>query len=212
MRNKLQLAKYLGDQVDLSVLDFRSGKINPQVMRKHRRRGREFGRSYKNDLSLIPPIRQTASIFKQPVTIIKTQPDGKSKADCKPGPKEKPKQVLWEKGLQNLKATVHGEEELTSVEFLLPRCLKPVGPKPSEDIPIRSLAVSLHLETQPIVGQTISRSILEKNPGVFLNTDQPLVGAINISDEDILKQEARVRSVRRSLQQLISLSQVQQKV
>ena len=206
MRNKVQLARYLGDQVDLSAFDFRSGKINPQLMRKHRRRGQEFGRSYKNDMSLIPPIRQTASIFKQPVTIIKTQPDSKMKPDSKPGPKDKPKQVFWEKGLQNLKATVHGEEGLP-IDFRLPRCFKPVGPQPSEDLPIRSLAASLHFKTQPIVGQTVSRSILEKNPAVFLNPEQPLVGAINISDEDILKQEARVRSVRRSLQGLISLSQ-----
>lgn len=50
-----------------------------------------FSRSVRNDASLVPPIRQTASIFKQPVTIYKTQ-EGKVK-DIKHGTQEKPKQV-----------------------------------------------------------------------------------------------------------------------
>lgn len=48
-------------------------------------------RGVRNDASLVPPIRQTASIFKQPVTIYKTQ-EGKVK-DVKHGNQEKPKQV-----------------------------------------------------------------------------------------------------------------------
>lgn len=50
-----------------------------------------FSRGVRNDASLVPPIRQTASIFKQPVTIYKTQ-EGKVK-DIKHGNQEKPKQV-----------------------------------------------------------------------------------------------------------------------
>lgn len=53
-----------------------------------------FSRGVRNDASLVPPIRQTASIFKQPVTVYKTQ-EGKVKTDFKHGPQEKPKQV-WE--------------------------------------------------------------------------------------------------------------------
>lgn len=45
----------------------------------------------RNDASLVPPIRQTASIFKQPVTIYKLQ-DGKVK-EIKHGNQDKPKQV-----------------------------------------------------------------------------------------------------------------------
>lgn len=37
------------------------------------------GRGMRNDASLVPPIRQTASIFKQPVTVYKTQ-EGKVKS------------------------------------------------------------------------------------------------------------------------------------
>lgn len=48
-------------------------------------------RGFKNDASLVPPIRQTASIFKQPVTIYKTQ-EGKVR-DGKHNNQDKPKQV-----------------------------------------------------------------------------------------------------------------------
>lgn len=47
----------------------------------------------RNDASLVPPIRQTASIFKQPVTVIKTQPSSRVKLDMKHGIQDKPKQV-----------------------------------------------------------------------------------------------------------------------
>lgn len=50
-----------------------------------------FSRGVRNDASLVPPIRQTASIFKQPVTIYKTQ-ECKVK-DAKHNNSEKVKQV-----------------------------------------------------------------------------------------------------------------------
>ena len=58
-----------------------------------------YSRGLRNDASLVPPIRQTASIFKQPVTVIKTQPNSKVKLDFKHSSQdkhvsqEKPKQV-----------------------------------------------------------------------------------------------------------------------
>ena len=39
------------------------------------------------------PIRQTASIFKQPVTVVRTRPESVTKSDLKHGPQEKPRQV-----------------------------------------------------------------------------------------------------------------------
>lgn len=51
-------------------------------------------RGIKNEGALVPPIRQTASIFKQPVTVHKNQ-EGKVKADFKHGRQEKPRQVNY---------------------------------------------------------------------------------------------------------------------
>ena len=44
-------------------------------------------------MNLVLPIRQTASIFKQPVTVIRTRPESKTRTDLKHGPQEPPKQV-----------------------------------------------------------------------------------------------------------------------
>lgn len=56
-------------------------------------------RGVRTDVSLVPPIRQTASIFKQPVTVYKMM-DSKVKHDLKHGNQEKPKQLFWEKRLE----------------------------------------------------------------------------------------------------------------
>ena len=46
----------------------------------------------RHDANLTLPIRQTASIFKQPVTVIKRQ-DSTTKTDLKHGPQDPPRQV-----------------------------------------------------------------------------------------------------------------------
>lgn len=94
-RSKPQLARFLGEAVDLSTFDYRTGKINSLLLRKSKRqRGTQFdyNRGIRNDASLVPPIRQTASIFKQPVTVVRST-DSKVRTDFKHGPQDKPKQV-----------------------------------------------------------------------------------------------------------------------
>lgn len=199
-RSKPQLARYLGDALDLATFDFRSGKINSLLLRKNKKqRGTQFdySRGVRNDASLVPPIRQTASIFKQPVTVYKTQ-EGKVKTDFKHGPQEKPKQLFWEKRLEGLRACDLDGLEFNGME--LPRALRAVGPHVGEETLLQSVATALHVSTQPVTGQTGSRSALEKNPGVFLNPDQPLVQAVSVADEDIKRQEERVSAARKKLQ------------
>lgn len=156
-----------------------------------------YSRGIRNDASLVPPIRQTASIFKQPVTVYKTQ-EGKVKTDFKHGTQEKPKQLIWEKRLEGLRACDPDGVEFGGME--LPKNLKPVGPNVTEETIIQSVATALHVSTQPVTGQTGSKSALEKNPGVFLDPKQPLVQAVTIVDEDIKRQEERVAVARKKLQ------------
>lgn len=155
-----------------------------------------YSRGVRNDASLVPPIRQTASIFKQPVTIYKTQ-EGKVK-DLKHGNQEKPKQLFWEKRLEGLRACDPDGYEFDAMD--LPKSLKPVGPYITEETLLQSVATALHVSSQPVTGQTGSKTALEKNPGVFLNPDQPLVQAVSIADEDIKRQEDRVALARKKLQ------------
>ncbi|XP_035732321.1 methyl-CpG-binding domain protein 2-like isoform X2 [Vespa mandarinia] len=158
-----------------------------------------YSRGVRNDASLVPPIRQTASIFKQPVTIYKTQ-EGKVK-DLKHGNQEKPKQLFWEKRLEGLRACDPDGYEFDAMD--LPKSLRPVGPYITEETLLQSVATALHVSSQPVTGQTGSKTALEKNPGVFLNPDQPLVQAVSIADEDIKRQEDRVALARKKLQEAL---------
>ncbi|KAF2905529.1 hypothetical protein ILUMI_00643 [Ignelater luminosus] len=159
-----------------------------------------YSRGVRNDASLVPPIRQTASIFKQPVTVYKTQ-EGRVKTDFKHGTQEKPKQLIWEKRLEGLRACDLDGTEFEAME--LPKGLKPVGPNVCEETIIQSVATALHVSAQPVTGQTGSKTSLEKNPGVFLDPKQPLVQAVNIQDDDIRRQEDRVAAARKRLQEAL---------
>ncbi|XP_065587279.1 methyl-CpG-binding domain protein 2-like, partial [Cyrtonyx montezumae] len=83
-RSKPQLARFLGNAVDLSSFDFRTGKMMPGKAQKNKQRfrGDALGAAKgKPDLNTALPIRQTASIFKQPVTKVTNHPDSKVRCD-----------------------------------------------------------------------------------------------------------------------------------
>ncbi|XP_009990102.1 PREDICTED: uncharacterized protein LOC104383604, partial [Tauraco erythrolophus] len=83
-RSKPQLARYLGSSMDLSSFDFRTGKMLMNKMNKNRQRMRYDCSNQakgKPDLNTALPVRQTASIFKQPVTKITNHPSNKVKSD-----------------------------------------------------------------------------------------------------------------------------------
>nr|CAD7398108.1 unnamed protein product [Timema cristinae] len=183
-RSKAQLAQYLGNTLDLATFDFRTGKVNSLLLRKHKKqRGTQFdySRGVRNDASLVPPIRQTASIFKQPVTVYKTQ-EGKVKTDFKHGPQEKPKQLFWEKRLEGLRACDVDGKEFDAME--LPRALRAVGPHVGEDTLLQSIATALHMSAQPVYG-----------------TDR--FPAVSVADDDIKRQEDRVAIARKKLQEAL---------
>ena len=86
IRSKVELLRILGDHYDLAAFDYHSGKMNPALATtngkssgssgsgKGKSNGQsktpyDFTKSLRNDANLVPPIRQTASIFKQPVTV-----------------------------------------------------------------------------------------------------------------------------------------------
>lgn len=82
-------------------------------------------------------------------------------------------QLFWEKRLEGLRACDPDGFEFDAMD--LPKSLKPVGPYITEETLLQSVATALHVSSQPVTGQTGSKTALEKNPGVFLNPDQPLV-------------------------------------
>ncbi|XP_053612094.1 methyl-CpG-binding domain protein 3 isoform X1 [Plodia interpunctella] len=204
-RSKPELVRYLGDSMDLSCFDFHQGQINTMLLCKAKKARAQFDyRGVRSDASLVPPIRQTASIFKQPVTVYKTQ-ESKVKTDQKherTGDKqEKPKQLFWEKRLEGLTACdANGVIGTTS----LPKYIKPLGPYTSDATTIQSLATALHVSSQQITGQTGSKQAIMENPGVFLNPEQPLIAAVTITKEDVRRQEERVKRARLRLQEALA--------
>ncbi|XP_050799228.1 methyl-CpG-binding domain protein 2 [Gopherus flavomarginatus] len=97
-RSKPQLARYLGNTVDLSSFDFRTGKMMPSKLQKNKQRLRNDSLNQnkgKPDLNTTLPIRQTASIFKQPVTKVTNHPSNKVRSDPQ-RVTEQPRQVSWQ--------------------------------------------------------------------------------------------------------------------
>ncbi|XP_065518783.1 methyl-CpG-binding domain protein 2-like [Lathamus discolor] len=200
-RSKPQLARFLGNAVDLSSFDFRTGKMMPGKAQKNKQRLRNEALNPtkgKPDLNTTLPIRQTASIFKQPVTKVTNHPSNKVRADPQ-RVMEQPRQLFWEKRLQGLSASDVSEEIIRAME--LPKGLQGLGPGGAGGAVLPAVASALHTSAAPITGQLSAAA--EKNPGVWLNTAQPLCRAFLVTDDDIRKQEQRVQQVRRRLEEAL---------
>ncbi|KAK2150541.1 hypothetical protein LSH36_401g02003 [Paralvinella palmiformis] len=186
IRSKPQLVRSLGENFDLSCFDFRTGKILQSAIRKSKRHtagSYDYARGIRHDANLVLPIRQTASIFKQPVTVVRNRPESRTKSDLKHGPQEQPKQLFWEKRLHGLQACDITEEKFKSLD--LPNNIQGVGPELSTENMLQSIAAALHLNSQPITGQHASKAVV-------------------VTENDIQKQEVKVTEARKKLEQAIS--------
>uniref|UniRef100_A0A8C6TAW0 Methyl-CpG binding domain protein 2 n=1 Tax=Neogobius melanostomus TaxID=47308 RepID=A0A8C6TAW0_9GOBI len=198
-RSKPQLVRFLGNAVDLSYFDFRTGKtIAGKHKGKSRQRHEPHSKSGKPDLNTALPIRQTASIFKQPVTKVTGHPGNKVKSDQQRA-MEQPRQLFWEKRLKGLRSSDVTEESLRAMD--LPQGLHCIGPDPSEDCLLWAIASALHLSSAPISGQSTSA---EKNPGVWINASQPPCRSFSVTEQHIREQELVVDRARRSLEEALT--------
>ncbi|XP_056146644.1 methyl-CpG-binding domain protein 2 isoform X2 [Lampris incognitus] len=202
-RSKPQLSRYLGNTVDLGSFDFRTGKIMPGKLQKNKQRLRQdhlsLAKGCKPDLNTALPIRQTASIFKQPVTKVVHHPSNKVKTDLQRAT-EQPRQLFWERRLKGLRTSDVTEEVLRSME--LPKGLQTVGPDASDDTLLLAIASALHMSSAPVTGQTSQAA--EKNPAVWINAAQPLCKAFTITDQHIREQEVKVYQARKSLEEALA--------
>ncbi|XP_072920192.1 methyl-CpG-binding domain protein 3-like isoform X3 [Hemitrygon akajei] len=200
-RSKPQLARYLGNSIDLSSFDFRTGKMMPNKLQRNKQRLRNEVINQakgKLDLNTSLPIRQTASIFKQPVTKVTDHPNNKVKTEMQKVI-EQPRQLFWEKRLQGLSACDIAEQIIKSVE--LPKGLQGIGPGNTNEALLSAIASALHTSSGPITGQP--STAVEKNPAVWLNVYQPMCRAFVVTDKDIRKQEERVQQVRKRLEEAL---------
>lgn len=203
--SKPQIVRSMGSNLHTAVTVSHSAAAGRSLLPKvQRSRHKPFYDNHhhvraKPDLNTTLPVRQTASIFKQPVTKITNHPNNKVKTDLQKAA-DQPKQLFWERKLSGLNAFDIAEELVKTME--LPRGLQGVGPVSSDKMLLSALASALHTSPAPVTGQLTAA--VEKNPGVWLNTSQPLCKAFVVTDDDIRKQEDLVRSVRRRLEEALT--------
>uniref|UniRef100_A0A3Q3WGI6 Uncharacterized protein n=1 Tax=Mola mola TaxID=94237 RepID=A0A3Q3WGI6_MOLML len=179
----------------------------PKVQRSRHRPLHDINHHVRPDLNTTLPVRQTASIFKQPVTKVTNHPNNKVKTDPQRAV-DQPKQLFWERKLSGLNTFDIAEELVKTMD--LPKGLQSVGPACSDKTLLSAIASALHTSPAPVTGQLTAA--VEKNPGVWLNTTQPLCKAFVVTDDDIRKQEDLVQNVRRRLEEALTadmLAQIQ---
>ncbi|XP_028283281.1 methyl-CpG-binding domain protein 3a [Parambassis ranga] len=198
--NKPQIFRsYL--HTDVNASHSRAGQsLLPKVQRNRHKNHYDTNHQIraKPDLNTSLPVRQTASIFKQPVTKVTNHPNNKVKTDPQKAV-DQPKQLFWERKLSGLNAFDIAEELVKTMD--LPKGLQGVGPACSDKTLLSAIASALHTSPTPITGQLTAA--VEKNPGVWLNTTQPLCKAFVVTDDDIRKQEDLVQNVRRRLEEAL---------
>jgi len=206
IRSKPELIREIGDVYDLSSFDYSAGKMGTSLIKPGRCRkqvkkaGKEDNEG--SDLSvLVPPIRQTASIFKQPVTLYRTH-QAEVKKNIRTD-KEKPRQLFWEKRLSDVSPNHSDEETLFKS---LPACIKELdwlGGRSNSSTLLASISTALHTTNKPIIGQTVSPGDEDKNICLLINPEQPIVSSLSISDQEIKEQEERVHQARSRLAQAV---------
>jgi len=216
VRSKPELIKVLGDTFDLSCFDYSSGtmhstlikprggkpKVNKEKAAADHRLDVSRANRFSQTGSLVPPIRQTASIFKQPVTVVKGH-ESKVKNDFKQPGQEKPRQLFWEKRLNGIAAKCSEEENFP---MNLPDSIKSINcvvGDSTTNILLASISTALHLGTIPVTGQVDKDDKIDKNPAVFVNPEQPLISKLEVHDDEITAQEAKVKEARERLAQAI---------
>merc|ERR1712098_211825 len=117
--------------------------------------------------NLVAPIRQTASIFKQPVTVYKEH-KSKVKSELKHVSREKPLQLFWTKRLSSLNTVNVEEGGVHNRRISLPVKLSSVGPGITDHMLLASISTHLHISKDPASGQPTAISTIEKNPAAYI--------------------------------------------
>ena len=78
-----------------------------------------------------------------------------------------------------------------------------MGPDLTTENVLQSISAALHLNAGPVTGQNYSRASIQKNPGVNIEPAQPHMHHLVVSEDDIRRQEMRVKDARRRLQDVL---------
>jgi len=190
------------------MFDYRSGKMvhdKAKFLAQRKRYNQE--RSGRVNLDTSIPSRQTASIFKRPVSKktnhkqsrVKVSQPSNAKPNQMNNNARAPQQLLREKRFAGLKPCDVAETIVDTID--LPKAMQAVGPGTTPEELLLRIASQLHQGTTPISGQTSSNVV--KDPLVWQNTQQPLCKSFVITDDDIRRQESKVSAARKRLERAL---------
>ena len=125
-------------------------------------------RGSENDYSLVGPIRQTVSIFKQPVTVYKEH-KSKVRFELKHVSREKPLQLYWTRRLSSLNTVNVEEGGLNNRRISLPVKKSSMVPGITDHMLLASISTNLNIFKNSTMRQQENRSLVEKNPAAHVN-------------------------------------------
>ncbi|KAL7065179.1 hypothetical protein AAHC03_05374 [Spirometra sp. Aus1] len=203
-RSPKELQMLLGDKFDVADFDWRSGKFSGQSLKLKSNDSSVKSRS----LTFSSPVaraddhtdwfsRRVPPPLPKPL-IVSSHED--SKRIEKPTTMECPKQLFSELRLGGCRA-IDSRTGFALPPPTLPKIIQTAGaPGYNEFHLIHNLMCALSGASGPITGQDQPVPTIEKNPCATLNHAQPFVKNLIVTDEDIRKQQHRVKELRRKLE------------
>ncbi|KAM9243929.1 methyl-CpG-binding domain protein 3-like 1 [Dugong dugon] len=149
----------------------------------------------KPGLSISIPWRMSSYVFKRRVTRITSHPGSEVRCHQWEENLDKPQQVCWQKRLQGLQAYSSAGQLLSTLD-LVKALQKTACSYTGESLP-QALAGDLHSISMPTPGP--SSDLVKMIPGSGLDISQLLCKPFLVTDEDIRKQERKVKTARERL-------------
>ncbi|XP_007529246.2 methyl-CpG-binding domain protein 3-like 1 [Erinaceus europaeus] len=145
----------------------------------------------KPSLSISVPLRRSSYIFKRPVTRITSHPDNEVRCHHWEETLDKPQQVWWQKRLQGLQACGSTGEVLSTLDIVT--TLQKLAPSCTGVILPGVLGDGLHSSPMPAPAPPSDFVEMIPEPGLLFCRQ------FLVTEEDIRKQERRVKMARERL-------------
>ncbi|XP_029772084.1 methyl-CpG-binding domain protein 3-like 1 isoform X2 [Suricata suricatta] len=183
------------------------GKRKRSTMVKPSQRKQHDGGSQskrKSHLSVSIPLRMSSYIFKMPVTRITAHPGNEVRCHHWEETLDKPQQLCWQKRLQGLQACSSAGEPLSTLD--LAEALQKLAPSCTgrclSGVPADGLNPS------PMPTPAGSSDLAKMTPEAGLGIPQLLCQRFLVSEEDIGKQEKKVKAARERLAKALAVDRL----
>ncbi|XP_039107570.1 methyl-CpG-binding domain protein 3-like 1 isoform X1 [Hyaena hyaena] len=158
----------------------------------------------KSRLSVSIPLRMSSYIFKTPVTRITAHPGNEVRCHHWEETLDKPQQVCWQKRLQGLQACSSAGEPLSTLD--LAKALQALAPSCAGGCLSGVLAGGLN--PSPVPTPAGSSDLAKMVPEAGLGIPQLLCKQFLVTEEDIGKQEKKVKIARERLAMALAVDRL----